>query len=707
MNANRPDEKKPELLSPAGSPEALRAAVAAGADAVYLGAPGFNARAGARGFSAEELFSAVEYAHKYGVSVHAAINTLVSDIEMRDFLSAVRMACEAGADALIVQDLGALSLIRRAAPDMPLHASTQMSVHSLDGALEAARLGASRVILARELSRGDIEYITKRSPVETEVFVHGAMCMSHSGQCLFSAMIAGRSGNRGRCGQPCRLMYERGDGRRQSLLSLKDMCLAAHIGELRDMGVASFKIEGRLKRPEYVALVTSVYRRLIDEGGGPTEGEMRDLETIFSREGFTDGYYMGKKGAHMFGMHRDNSDTPEYRALLSRAKALCERPREEKKTTVDMSFYARADERARLFARAADGRKAIISGDVPERAKTRALDTETVRARLVKTGGTPFSAGEITIDIEDGLSMRLSQINDMRREALIALADAAGKKSTPFTMPKLSPTGGRGPKTFGVSVCIDDIARLPESVASEARIIYTPIEAAERNAAIIAALTAAGRTVFVKLPRVYFDREKGEIEKMLARAKSLGVSGALCMNIGQIAPVRAMGLLARCGFSLNAYNSYTLEVLKDMGAAGVTLSYELTLPKIRDMAKPVETELLIYGRQELMITENCLNGGRGGEGCSLCKRMRTLTDRRGEKFLVRGEFGCRTTLLNGHVLYMLDKLSDIEGLGVSLVRFDFTDESPEEIERILTDFKAGGGAKPSGFTRGLYYKGAM
>ncbi|MBQ3378441.1 MAG: U32 family peptidase [Clostridia bacterium] len=700
---------KPELLSPAGSPEALRAAVAAGADAVYLGAPGFNARAGARGFCEEELFSAVKYAHKYGVKVHIAINTLFSDIERDAFLSAVRLSCEAGADALIVQDLGGISLIRKCAPNMPVHASTQASVHSLDGALALARLGASRIILARELSRGDIAYIAANSPVETEVFVHGAMCMSHSGQCLFSAMIAGRSGNRGRCGQPCRLAYEREDKRRGDFLSLKDMCLAAYIGELSKTGVTSLKIEGRLKRPEYVALVTAVYRRIIDEGTPPTEKEMRDLETIFSRDGFTDGYYTGKKGAHMFGMHRDNSDTPEYKAVLSRAKAICEREREEKKKSIDMSFSVKAGQNASLTVCSADGLAAKVSGSVPEPAKTRALSADTVRAQLMKTGGTPFSAKEISLDIEDGLSMKLSEINSMRRAALSKLERPTDDLSKSFfELPSAAAHKRQksGSGAYAVSVYIDDIERLPKALAAEADIIYMPLETIFEKCEAAEDLVRAGRRVFVKLPRVYFDREKPKIEKMLLCAKRIGVQGALTGNIGQIQFVRALGFEARCGFSLNAYNSYTLEVLKDMDISGVMLSYELTLPKIRAMAKPVDTEILIYGRQELMITENCLNGGDGAH-CNMCKEYRTLTDRRGEKFFVRGEFGCRTTLLNGHVLYMIDRLKDLERLGVSHVRFDFTDETSEQIEAIYKRFKEKSAVRPLDFTRGLYYKGVL
>lgn len=697
-----------ELLSPAGSPEALRAAVICGADAVYVGAPRFNARAGAKNFTPDELKASVEFAHKYGVKVHVTLNTLVSDIETEDFLNTVRMCCECGADALIVQDLGMLSLIKSAAPDMPVHASTQMSVHSLDGVLEAARMGVSRVILARELDRDNMAYIAKNSPVEIEVFAHGAMCMSHSGQCLFSAMIAARSGNRGRCGQPCRLMYAREGGERGHIMSLKDMCLAPYIDELKAMGVSSLKIEGRLKRPEYVALVTSVYRRIIDEGGAPTLQEMRDLEVVFSREGFSDGYYMNKKGAHMFGMHEDNSQSLEYADVLKRARALYENETLPKKP-VDMVFYAKLGERARLFVKDADGREAVSEGDEPTRAINRPLSDEAVISQLKKTGGTDYVLNSAETKIDEGVAMKLSSINAMRREALEKLSSLKKDKVLEFKMPNLLSKRKNPPIPYGISIGVDDISKLPDNVLdAHVDIIYAPLECVGKNKAELDALIADGQNVALKLPRVYFDSQKPEILSMLNEARKMGIKTLLCTNIGQIAFSRELGFDIRCDFSLNAYNSYTLFVLKEMGVKGVTLSYELMLSKIRDMIKPVDTEILVYGRQELMITENCLNGGDGSEKCNKCARgFGYITDRRGERFLIRREFGCRSCVLNGHVLYLLDKLSDIEPLGVSHIRLNFTDESMEEISEVFSRLMQKSVKRPKDFTRGLYYKGVI
>lgn len=698
-----------ELLSPAGSPQAFRAAVICGADAVYVGVSSFNARAGAKNFTPEELKEAVEFAHKYGVKVHIALNTLVSDIETKDFLRTARMCCEYGADAFIVQDLGMFSLIKEAAPGIPVHASTQMSVHSLDGVIAAARLGASRVILARELDRDNIAYIVKNSPVEIEVFAHGAMCMSYSGQCLFSAMIAKRSGNRGRCGQPCRLEYTRSDGTRGHIMSLKDMCLAGYIDELKNMGVSSLKIEGRLKRPEYVAIVTSIYRRIIDEGGMPSSDEMRALDVAFSRDGFTDGYYTNKKGAQMFGMHEDNSKSEEYKSLLKYAKTLYEKEPKPYKKPVDMFFYAKIGEKSRLIVKSEHGKQIEVKGAVPEVAVTRPLTLDAVISQLKKTGATGYATNEVKAEIAEGISMKISVINEMRREALEKLHELEKPKKPEFIMPDLILKSKKRNNAYKMSIGIDDVDSIPDNIIdAHVDFLYIPLECVKSKYLKISGLVKSGQNVALKLPRVYFDVERPEIISMLNDAKRLGISTLLCTNIGQIFFVREMGFDVRCDFSLNVYNSYTLYVLEKMGVKGATLSYELMLSKIRDMNKPIDTEILIYGRQELMITENCLNGGIKGEDCEKCFGKKViLKDRRGERFLIRREFGCRSCVLNGHVLYLLDKLDDIEGLGISHIRLNFTDESKEDISEIFSRITSKSPKKPKDFTRGLYYKGVM
>ena len=299
-----------ELLSPAGSPESVTAAVQSGADAVYLGCGDFNARRNAANFSREELKTAVEYCHLRGVKVYLTLNTLLYDRELPGAADLVRYADSIGVDALLVQDLGVLRMARQTAPQLALHASTQMTIHDLDGVKLAADLGISRAVLSRELSRDAIADLCAKSPIELEVFVHGALCMCYSGQCLLSSVIGGRRGNRGLCAQPCRLKYGWGSRAEKELLSLKDACLADYLCELEDMGVACAKLEGRMKRPEYVAVITKIYADLLRERRRPTPEERQRLEMAFSRQGFTQGYYLGKKGPAMFGVHRRARSTP-------------------------------------------------------------------------------------------------------------------------------------------------------------------------------------------------------------------------------------------------------------------------------------------------------------------------------------------------------------------------------------------------------------
>ena len=291
-----------ELLSPAGHWEAMVAAVQSGADSVYFGCGGFNARRGAKNFTPEELSPAVAYCHLRGVKVYLTVNTLVTDRELAAAGDLLRQASRAGVDAVIVQDWGLAALAREIVPDLSLHGSTQMTVHSLAGVEAAARLGMGCVVLSREVSREDMAYICRHSPIKIEVFAHGALCMCYSGQCAMSALIGGRSGNRGACAQPCRLPYRLDEGKAGHPLSLKDACLVSHLRELRDMGVSILKLEGRMKRPEYVAVVTEIYARLLREDRLPTGEELRELEQAFSRQGFTDGYWRGRPGPGMFGV---------------------------------------------------------------------------------------------------------------------------------------------------------------------------------------------------------------------------------------------------------------------------------------------------------------------------------------------------------------------------------------------------------------------
>ena len=395
-----------ELLSPAGSMEALRAAVQNGANAVYLGYDQFNARMNAKNFSADELQEAIVYCHVRGVAVHLTLNTLVADREMARAADEIRLAATLGVDAFIEQDIGMVQLCREIAPNVAVHASTQMSIHSLEGVVAAAELGCSRVVLSRELPREEIAAICRRSPIEIEVFVHGALCMCYSGQCYLSGVIGRRSGNRGQCAQPCRLPYGYGrfDQNRYPL-SLKDNCLIEYLRDLERMGVASIKIEGRMKRPEYVAVVTKAYRAALN-GKRVTQADMEELERVFSRQGFTQGYYLGQKGQEMFGTRQEGEDAKE---LFAAAKAAYDRGGMR---TVPVDFFCAilAGEPCTLTAVDEDGHTVTVTGPVPETARSRPLTEEDLRDRLGKTGGTAYRCREIAVTLDEGLSLPASAV---------------------------------------------------------------------------------------------------------------------------------------------------------------------------------------------------------------------------------------------------------------------------------------------------------
>ena len=670
-----------ELLSPAGSLDALHAAVCNGADAVYLGAEGFNARAGARNFTLDELPEAVRYCHVRGVRVYLTLNTLVTDRELPKVAEHITAAARAGVDALIVQDLGVAALSRQIAPQLALHASTQLTVHSLEGVRELAALGFSCVVLSRELPREEIAYICRNSPVRIEVFVHGALCMCYSGQCYLSAVIGQRSGNRGLCAQPCRLPYNGGYP-----LSLKDLMLAGHVAELADWGVSSLKIEGRMKRPEYAAIVTKVYADLLREHRKPTAGERDILRRVFSRDGFTDGYYTGKKGDSMFGT---KTDVPmsEVKALYDEAARRFAEGKEAPLVPVNLFFSARRDTGAVLSA----GEVTVTGGT--EQAKNRPTTPEMVEKSLSKTGGTPFYVQNMHIEVEDGLVVPASVMNGMRRDALALLLskrsvapsrDWMDGNVLPRDEEAASREGFRG---YTAAVRTEAQAKALEGLGLEA--VYAPLEVAARTG-----LPAV-------LPRVFSDSEQGQIEMLLGEAMSRGTNTVLVGNIGHIPLARRLGFAVHGDFGLNAYNSRTLCALAEMGVSRQTLSFEARLAQIRDMSGPLETDLIVYGRLPLMIFENCAIRRQHGGKCSCKNGVTVLTDRRHESFPLLPEYGCRNTLIGNRPLCLRE---DFARLGVQTARLLFTTESPEECAHIARAFLSGAPLEGE-FTRGLYKRG--
>ncbi|MDD3165088.1 MAG: DUF3656 domain-containing protein [Oscillospiraceae bacterium] len=690
-----------ELLAPAGSAEALRAAVQNGADAVYLGAGAFNARMSAANFSLEELDAAVTYCHIRGVKVFLTLNTLVTDREMPAAAEQIAATATAGVDAFIVQDLGVAALCAQIAPTVPVHASTQMSLHSLSGVRAAAELGIARVILARELSRENLRVILRNSPVETELFVHGALCMCHSGQCYLSSVVGQRSGNRGRCAQPCRLPY--GYGRFEPTrypMSLKDSCLLGAVGELDKMGCTSLKIEGRMKRPEYVAITTRIYRKAID-GAQPSAEELRDLENIFSRQGFTRGYYDGALGGAMFGVHRDE---PPARGLLSQARASYESGELQR---IPVRFFAvlRAGEPAMLAVEDRAGHLCKTTGPVPAAAVSRALTEQDLAARLAKTGGTPFYSEGCKAHIAPSLQLSAADINAMRRELLTQLTALRGRAAAPAqgsaVMPAAAPGHAGAPV---VNVAIRSAEQLtPALRAANIATLYAPLSEIVTRLSVFARVPD-NMTLCAILPRVITEQETPNVLRQLDEAYDAGVREALCGNLGHVALARSRGFRVRGDYGFNLFNSRTAEALQKMDLASVTASFELSLPQLRDLGKPVDTEMIVYGRLPLMLTENCLIKDRNG--ICACDGAVKLIDRKSEEFyLLRDPGTCRTEVLNGKKLYLLDQQAKLAALGLWGIRLQFTTESASQVDQVLRALEKGAPFDQGACTRGLYLRG--
>ncbi|MGI6498696.1 MAG: DUF3656 domain-containing U32 family peptidase [Oscillospiraceae bacterium] len=684
-----------ELLAPAGSPASVEAAVAHGADAVYLGFGAFNARRNAKNFSLAEFEAAVSLCHTHGVKVYLTLNTLLTDRELASAAASVRTASALGVDAVLVQDLGALELVRRVAPDLPVHASTQMSIHNLEGAVKAFDLGVTRVVLARELPKEEMAYLCAHSPVEMEVFVHGALCVCYSGQCYFSSVIGGRSGNRGLCAQPCRLPYGFETPGNAHPLSLKDMSLVRHLKELEDMGVACVKIEGRMKRPEYVSVVTSVYARAIRDGKEPSKEEMAQLRAAFSRQGFTDGYYQDQTGSHMFGV-RDEASKGETVSL----EGLYLRPPVPLRGAVSCL----AEEPCTLTAEDDAGHRAVVSGPVPELARAKETTKEQIAGQIQKTGGSPYAFSALDVQVSPGLFLPVSAINRLRRDAFSALTEARTQPPARREGPLLeAPATKNRALPPGFTVSVKTIDQLTKSLLDRRPIqIYLPLEEGAKHPGEMKRLLERGIPVAVSLPRVIWSREWAEVNRQLDAVQALGVQTALVGNLGQVEPLRSRGFRLRGDFGLNVYNSHTLKTLKGLSFLSATLSFELRLPKIRDLSKPLDTELLVYGRLPLMVTEQCLIRNRTGR-CG-CAEDTTLTDRTGARFPVLPEPFCRNVIYNANTLFLADKQADYAALGLWGARLSFTTESPEDCARVAAQYWNGTNEPPSGFTRGLYYR---
>ena len=688
-----------EILSPAGSPEAVRAAVYAGADAVYLGYGPFNARRNARNFDAAELQEAITLCHLYGVKVYLTLNTLASD---REVAQAAQVAVEAsglGVDAILVQDMGLLQVVRQVAPDVHLHASTQMTIHNLDGVKKCADLGLTRAVLSRELSRKEISYICAHSPIEIETFVHGALCMCYSGQCFFSSVLGGRSGNRGLCAQPCRLSYGWKGKADRYPLSLKDMSLAGHLQELQDMGVACAKIEGRMKRPEYVWVVTKIYADALREGREPTAEEVAQLTAAFSRQGFTDGYFTGRKGAEMFGVREVQ---PEPKELFAAARAGYDKPTQL--VPVTLTAHIQAGAPASLTLADGDGHTVTVTGPVPEPARTRPLEAEDVAAQLSKTGGTPYRVETRGVEVGEGLSLPRSALNALRREGVEQLSAQRTalppRRHFPYEpLPRVkTPTGAPA-----LHVTLRSASQCsPALLDTRPARIALPVDEAASHPDLVAQIIAQGIQPAVVLPRICWDGEMDTLNAQLTACREQGISHALVGNLGLLDVAKHLGFTLHGDFGLEVFNSHSVDAYRELGLESLTASFELKLAQIRDLSKTLPVELVAYGRLPLMVTENCAMKAGAGQCC--CGSGNTLTDRRGAGFPVLKAWGCRNEIFNADTLFLADKAGDYLRAGVSALQLLFTTEDARTVADMVLRYQGVGNAVPASYTRGLYYR---
>jgi len=679
-----------EILAPAGGMEHLVAAVRSGADAVYLGTGNFNARRNAPNFDEKTLKEAVSYCHVRSVKVYVTLNTLVLDREMDSLSREIGHIAESGADGAIVQDPGVAVMVKAQCPALALHASTQMTVHNISGAKALEDLGFTRVVLARELSREELIKIAETTKLELEVFVHGALCMSVSGQCYLSSMLGERSGNRGLCAQPCRLNFT--SGSREYALSLKDLSLTSHIGELEDAGVSALKIEGRMKRPEYVAVAVTACKAAM-RGEKP---DMQTLRSVFSRSGFTDGYFTGKRELDMFGS-RTKEDVLSADSVLSGIAAGYRM--ETPLVPVDLHLSVQRDSPAILTV--SDGtRTAVQNGSVPEEAVSRPLTEESARQSMQKTGGTPFFLRSFSSSIGDGLMLRISELNRLRKESLEQLLRTRGEINPLPFYPENSPAAGkrRIPSTREpeLRIRLFKPSQITDYIAENARKIILPAEEIASYPGLIARFP---EKLVGELPLMVFPGAEDRLRNTLEDLRKEGLKAVIAGYIGTVRMAKELGFAVFGDYSLNVTNSFSCSVLQSMGVSDLTLSFELNLKQAKALRADLPLGLLAYGRLPLMTFRNC--PARAITGCAGCSGETAIRDRMRNSFPVTCRKSVYAQLLNALPLYMGDKAAELYGLDFATLYF--TVEDAAQCENIVRLYEAHT-PYPGNHTRALYFR---
>ena len=670
-----------EILAPAGSLESLKAAVNCGADAVYIGGKQFSARQNAANFDNAELKQAADLCHLHNIKIYLTVNTIIFDNQVNEFAEFIKNAANAGIDAFIVQDFGAAEIIRNIVPAANIHGSTQMTIHSVKGAQLLKELGFKRVVISRELTEKQIQEICSTG-IETEVFVHGALCMCMSGQCYLSSLIGQRSANRGFCAQPCRLPYSVYKNPQFNGLSLKDLSLVNHLQKLSDIGVFSLKIEGRMKRPEYVAAAVCACRQSLN---GQTP-DMALLRSIFSRSGFTDGYFTGKF-SNMFGS-REKEDVIAAKDILPDIR----KKYSHEKKSGKLDFYAeiKKDNPVKLTV-SDDCDSVTVTGEIPETAINKPIDFTYLERQLSKLGGTIYQFGNLNADIDDGLSLSAKTINALRRNAVEALNLKSIKRNTPeyICVPLDIDPENKIESLKEIRVRISNQNQLDAVSEADRIIIPTNVFLNNRYENI--------SKIIIEPPRFIYN--EAEIFGVLKKCKSLGAEHLMCSNPAYIKIGKELGFKLHGDFGLNTANSYSLNFLKKMNFEDTVLSFEMKLKQISSLRKAISTGIIAYGYLPVMLPKNCPI--KNEVGCEKCKKIIFDRTGRANKIVCHGNY---TEILNAQALYLADRLEDLKN--ISFITLYFTDEGPDEIKKIIDEYRFGYSSKDN-ITRGLYYRGVI
>lgn len=747
--------KELELLAPAGSLKTLKAVIHAGADAVYLGGSMFGARAYANNFNEEELLEAIRFGHIHGRKIILAVNTLLKEYELGQLYDYLRPYYEAGVDAVIVQDMGVMEFIKTHFPNLPIHTSTQMTITNVEGARLLKEQGVERVVTAREMSLEEIQRIHDEVGVELESFIHGALCYCYSGQCLFSSIIGGRSGNRGRCAQPCRLSYEVLQGEKSltghhatPILSLKDMCTLPFLYELADHGVYSFKIEGRMKTPEYAAGVVSIYRKYMDSylDGSRIPVEKKDIRALLelgNRGGFTNGYYYHHNDSDMLSGESASHNKSEGVLQDNIRREYVDTELKEKikgKLILNKECPAKIEVQYGKI-------KVSYQGDMVLVAQNRPLTKEVVTEKITKTGNTPFVFEKLEVTMDDDIFMPVNQLNQLRRGALEALEEVLLKpyertlpelvetssaetdrqttgnaiKEKQISGQSLSQTSGQqsAGSSTEVRVLIEDAEQLPAVLKADFVdtvyldcMLYTRENLLRKLSEDIDRVHASGKKAFYVFPFIFRQQTSLFYEKIMPELKKLPLDGIMVRSLDEIAFIKEWGnenWQMVSDSNLYTYSNEAAEYFYRLGMIQDTIPVELNRKEIlrRENSR---SEMIIYGRLPLMITAQCIH--KNTLGCMHQPKVLNLKDRYSVHFPVKNFCSeCYNVIYNSLPVCLFKEDVTVKKIAPAAVRLSFTTETEEETEQILTIYgdiyKNGGilGQMPMECTNGHFKRG--